>query len=241
MSSRNAKTKTSKEISRTRRCCKKNLALQVKQNYTFQSSSLCVTLLGHFHHTRYLRGSDWVRARLFVHSRNAGDMLTLFQFRYACSFGPLTWLITSEVFCPSLRGRALGFATVVTYLAAGLVSRTFLSFKESIGLSATLSLYWLATLLSLCFSRFGIPETVEKSPEEIETRVSTSVYDFVGVRSLSPLTYQLRCVRCGCTVEGGEQIFARETLSTARKMKADTRHLKRSRFKRYRRLNVVCR
>ncbi|EJK74547.1 hypothetical protein THAOC_03770 [Thalassiosira oceanica] len=106
---------------------------------------------------------------------------------YACSFGPLTWLITSEVFCPSLRGRALGFATVVTYLAAGLVSRTFLSLKESIGLSATLSLYWVATFLSLCFSRFGIPETVEKSPDEIETRVRPAVCDLVRAR-LVPLT-----------------------------------------------------
>jgi len=59
---------------------------------------------------------------------------------YAASFGPLTWLVTSELFPSSIRGRALGFATIVTYITAALVSRTFLSLQNAVGLSACFAL-----------------------------------------------------------------------------------------------------
>ncbi len=87
---------------------------------------------------------------------------------YASSFGPLTWLIVSEVFPSSIRGRALGFTTVVTYMAAGLVSNTFLTIQEELGLSGCVSLYWTSTLISIVFVWLAVPDTGgEKSPEEI--------------------------------------------------------------------------
>lgn len=41
---------------------------------------------------------------------------------YAISFGPLTWLVTSEMFETKMRGRALGASTVMTYMFASIVS-----------------------------------------------------------------------------------------------------------------------
>lgn len=88
---------------------------------------------------------------------------------YAAGYGPLTWLITSELFPSSIRGRALGFATVATYMAAGLVSNTFLSLQTDIGISACFALYWIATIISIVFVWLGVPDTgSEKTPEEIE-------------------------------------------------------------------------
>jgi hypothetical protein len=87
---------------------------------------------------------------------------------YAASFGPLTWLIVSEVFPSSIRGRALGFATVVTYMAAGVVSNTFLTIQEKFGLSACIALYWTSTFVSIVFVWMAVPDTGgNKSPEEI--------------------------------------------------------------------------
>jgi len=89
---------------------------------------------------------------------------------YAMSFGPLTWLITSELFSSLIRGRALGFATVITYVAAGIVSRTFLSLQNEIGLSKCFSLYWIATFISIIFVWFGVPETGnERTVDEIQS------------------------------------------------------------------------
>lgn len=87
---------------------------------------------------------------------------------YAASFGPLTWLITSELFPSLIRGRALGFSTVITYIAAGIVSRTFLSLQNEIGLAKCFSIYWIVTITSIVFVWFGVPETGnERTVEEI--------------------------------------------------------------------------
>mmetsp|Transcript_37160 Transcript_37160/g.80210 ORF Transcript_37160/g.80210 Transcript_37160/m.80210 type:complete len:682 (+) Transcript_37160:204-2249(+) len=92
---------------------------------------------------------------------------------FAASFGPLTWLITSELFPSSIRGRALGFANVVVYMSAGLVSRTFLSIQKGIGLSGCFALYWIATFTALSLAWLGMPDTGgEKSPEEIERELN---------------------------------------------------------------------
>lgn len=82
-------------------------------------------------------------------------------------------LITSELFPSSIRGRALGFATVITYCAAGLVSRTFLSLQDGIGLAATFSLYWIVTAVSIGFVCFGVPDTGgDRTPEEIDREMN---------------------------------------------------------------------
>ena len=87
---------------------------------------------------------------------------------YAMSFGPLTWLITSELFPSLIRGRALGFATVITYISAGIVSRTFLSLQNEIGLSKCFSIYWTVTIISIVFVWLGVPETGnERTVDEI--------------------------------------------------------------------------
>ena len=46
---------------------------------------------------------------------------------YSLSFGPLVWLMVSELFPSSIRGRALGLSTIISYAAASLVSLTFLT------------------------------------------------------------------------------------------------------------------
>ncbi len=111
---------------------------------------------------------------------------------YAASYGPLTWLITSELFPSSIRGRALGFATVVTYVAAGLVSRTFLSLQESIGLAATFALYWVATFISIVFVWLAVPDT-KMNPEEISEEMN-SLWIWGGRRrgSMCPLLLRWR-------------------------------------------------
>lgn len=52
---------------------------------------------------------------------------------FALSYGPITWLVTSELSPSSIRGRMLGFYTVITHGSAALVSYTFLSGQEKHG------------------------------------------------------------------------------------------------------------
>ena len=104
---------------------------------------------------------------------------------YAMSFGPLTWLITSELFPSLIRGRALGFATVTTYVAAGIVSRTFLSLENDIGLSKVFSLYCLATMVSIAFVWVGVPETGNERTSDEINRDLDNIWLWGGRRSNS--------------------------------------------------------
>jgi MFS family permease len=87
---------------------------------------------------------------------------------YSMSFGPLTWLLTSELFPTEIRGRALGASTIVTYGTAAVVTSTFLTAQEMFGPSAVFGFYLLVTLVGLVFAFTAISETKGKSEAEIE-------------------------------------------------------------------------
>lgn len=88
-------------------------------------------------------------------------------FGYSSSFGPLTWLLTSELFPTDIRGRALGASSIISYLCATLVTSTFLSMQSAIGSSTVFVLYGTITLLGMVFAYFAIPDTGGKSAEGI--------------------------------------------------------------------------
>lgn len=89
-------------------------------------------------------------------------------FGYSASFGPLTWLLTSELFPTDIRGRALGTSTIVTYFCAWLVTSTFLSMQSAIGAPTVFIIYGSITLLGMIFAYLAIPDTGNKSAEEVD-------------------------------------------------------------------------
>lgn len=92
---------------------------------------------------------------------------------YSISFGPLTWLLISEMFPTYCRGRALGISTTVTYAMASLVSYTFLSIQTDVGPSIPFSIYFVLTSISFVFAFIAVPETKEKSPSDIHEILMT--------------------------------------------------------------------
>jgi MFS family permease len=87
---------------------------------------------------------------------------------YSMSYGPLTWLITSELFPTDIRGRALGMSTIVTYICAALVTYTFLSSSAMVGSSVVFSIYLLITSIGLIFAFFAIPDSGGRSAQQID-------------------------------------------------------------------------
>jgi hypothetical protein len=88
---------------------------------------------------------------------------------YSASFGPLTWLLTSELFPTDIRGRALGVSTIVTYLFASLTTATFLSMQTVLGSSMVFALFALVTSLGMVFVYLAIPDTGGKTAVQIDT------------------------------------------------------------------------
>jgi hypothetical protein len=95
---------------------------------------------------------------------------------YSMSFGPLTWLLTSELFPAEIRGRALGANTIVTYMCAAVVTYTFLSAEEIFGSTFVFGFYLIVTCLGFLFAYTAIPDTGGKSVEEIENDLKAMLW-----------------------------------------------------------------
>jgi len=95
---------------------------------------------------------------------------------YSCSFGPLSWVLTSELFPTDIRGRALGASTIITYLCASLVTYTFLTSQAIFGASIVFTFYFLMTCFGLLFALLAIPDTGGKSAEEINKDLDNMVW-----------------------------------------------------------------
>lgn len=87
---------------------------------------------------------------------------------FAFSFGPIPWLMMTEIFPLSVRGRAVSIATMTSWGCNLIVSFTFLSLLQAIGPSFTFWLYALVGVLGFIFVWKLVPETKGRTLEEIE-------------------------------------------------------------------------
>lgn len=62
----------------------------------------------------------------------------------------------------------MGVSTIVTYCCAALVTRTFLSAKKVLGPSKVFAIYCIITIFGIIFEYLAIPDTGEKSVEQID-------------------------------------------------------------------------
>ncbi|MFC5865454.1 sugar porter family MFS transporter [Acidicapsa dinghuensis] len=93
---------------------------------------------------------------------------------FACSMGPIAWILVAEVFPLRLRGRGAAAATLGSGASNFLVSLTFLSLIQAAGNSATFAIYAGFCVLTLLFVRFVIPETKGIELESISASGSSA-------------------------------------------------------------------
>ncbi len=93
---------------------------------------------------------------------------------FALSVGPVTWVILSEIFPTRIRGRALALATTCLWAANLLISQTFPMMDKSEWLVARFHhafpfwVYCVMCLVAVVFMAIWVPETKQRSLEEIE-------------------------------------------------------------------------
>lgn len=100
--------------------------------------------------------------------------LGVFVIAYAFSFGPVSWLLLSEIFPDDARGRAISIATVFNWSGNLAVSFSFLSALESLGFSTTFFIYAGISVLAFVFIYSYVPETRERTLEEITALLGPS-------------------------------------------------------------------
>ncbi|XP_044296028.1 solute carrier family 2, facilitated glucose transporter member 8 isoform X2 [Varanus komodoensis] len=92
----------------------------------------------------------------------------LFIMGFALGWGPIPWLVMSEIFPLRARGVASGASVLTNWLMAFLITK---GFHDLMVLLTPYGTFWLFSgtcLLSIIFTIFCIPETKGKSLEEIE-------------------------------------------------------------------------
>ncbi len=94
--------------------------------------------------------------------------ILLFIACFAFSYGPVIWVLLSEIYPTRYRGRAMSIATLTLWVGTTFVGQMTPWFLENIKPHGTFWLFALMTLPALYISIKLLPETKGKSLEEIE-------------------------------------------------------------------------
>jgi len=120
--------------------------------------ALIYTILGAFYHL-HLQGKP---------------MLALVLAAIACyamSLAPVTWVVIAEIFPNRVRGSAMSVAVTALWTACFLLTYTFPLLNAALGAAGVFWTYAAICLAGLLFLYIRLPETREKTLEEIETYV----------------------------------------------------------------------
>ena len=93
-------------------------------------------------------------------------MLFLVCFQGTCS--PIVWIMLSEIFPQSIRGMGMGVSTFFLWFSNFLVGTFFPNLVAHLGISWTFFVFVIFNIISFAFSYFFVPETRNKSLEQIQ-------------------------------------------------------------------------
>lgn len=91
-----------------------------------------------------------------------------FIISFAMSFGPTVILVTSEIFPLSVRSKAVSLCFFLSWICNALISLCFPSLMEYVGLATMLLFFGIISLSSFFFILKWLPETRQKTLEQIE-------------------------------------------------------------------------
>ncbi|XP_061793790.1 solute carrier family 2, facilitated glucose transporter member 10 isoform X1 [Nerophis lumbriciformis] len=119
---------------------------------------------------------------------------------YSIGFGPMTWLLLSEIFPAAVRGRAFALSSCFNWSAHLLVTFTFLDVFNAVGLGGTFLMYGVISVVAAIFFYFLLPETKGKTLDQINkelrfNRFHRNVKQHVFIRTSS---FQHRYQRVHC-------------------------------------------
>uniref|UniRef100_A0A8C0FAB3 Solute carrier family 2, facilitated glucose transporter member 12 n=1 Tax=Bubo bubo TaxID=30461 RepID=A0A8C0FAB3_BUBBB len=105
--------------------------------------------------------------------------LLVYVAAFSIGLGPMSWLVLSEIFPGGIRGRAMALTSSMNWGINLLISLTFLTVTELIGLSSVCFIYTVMSLASLAFVIAFIPETKGCSLEQISMELAKQLYELI--------------------------------------------------------------
>jgi SP family arabinose:H+ symporter-like MFS transporter len=102
----------------------------------------------------------------------SGFIILIFILAYvacfAASYGPVTWVVIAEIFPIKLRGLAMSVSTLILWVAVYFVTQFFPVLLESFGPAYTFWFFCLMSSMAFFYVLKMVPETKNKTLEEIE-------------------------------------------------------------------------
>ncbi|UOR11430.1 D-xylose transporter XylE [Halobacillus amylolyticus] len=96
--------------------------------------------------------------------------IIIYTASFMMSWGPVVWVLISEIFPNKIRGKAVAIAVAAQWAANYLVSSTYPMMMEFSG-GLTYTFYGVMSILSALFVWKFVPETKGKSLEQLEMRL----------------------------------------------------------------------
>ncbi|HKI88085.1 MAG TPA: D-xylose transporter XylE [Draconibacterium sp.] len=93
--------------------------------------------------------------------------IIIYTASFMMSWGPITWVLISEIFPNKIRGKAVAIAVAAQWAANYFISSTYPAMMELSG-GLTYGFYGLMSIFSLWFVWKMVPETKGKTLEEME-------------------------------------------------------------------------
>ncbi|KAM7033960.1 solute carrier family 2, facilitated glucose transporter member 6 [Acridotheres tristis] len=109
----------------------------------------------------------------------AGRKILLFVSGYAMGWGPITWLLMSEILPLKARGVASGLCVVVSWLTAFTLTQFFLPVVNAYGLEVPFLFFAVISAGNILFTGCCVPETKGRSLEHIEAFFRTGRRSFL--------------------------------------------------------------
>ena len=97
--------------------------------------------------------------------------LLVYIMGFAIGLGPVFWLMISEIFPLQMRGPAMAVCTMFNWGLNFAISYTFLTLTDAISKQGTFWLYAFFGICALVFFATLVPETKDRTLEEIQTDV----------------------------------------------------------------------
>jgi len=110
--------------------------------------------------------------------------LFLYIAGYQIGFGPVSWILVSEIYPTEVRGETVALAVMANFASNLVVTFAFDSLRESLGTSATFGLFLGIAAGAWGFVYVWLPETKGLSLEMIEAKFAAS--------ASSPLSWRMR-------------------------------------------------
>ena len=94
--------------------------------------------------------------------------LSLFVFAFSIGFGPIPWLMMSELFSPEVKSLESSISTTFNWTLAFLVTKFFTTMVAAVTEAGAFWMFGGFTILTFLFCFFFVPETKGKSLDEIQ-------------------------------------------------------------------------